>query len=71
MKKYKIVSIIPARSGSKRIIDKNIVKINSKPLIYYSIKQSLSSKLINRTFVSTDSENIEKLLKNMVRKFHS
>ena len=61
MKKYKIVSIIPARSGSKRIIDKNIVKINSKPLIYYSIKQSLSSKLINRTFVSTDSEKYRKI----------
>ena len=42
----KIVSIIPARSGSKRIKDKNIVKLNGKPLIYYSIKRSKQSKLI-------------------------
>ena len=63
MKKYKIVSIIPARSGSKRIKDKNLKKINNKPLIYFSIKQSIDSKLINRTFVSTDSVKYQKIAK--------
>ena len=40
-----IISIIPARGGSKSIKNKNIVKIKSKPLIYYSIKQSLIQNL--------------------------
>lgn len=61
MKKYKIVAIIPARSGSKRIKDKNLSIIKNKPLIFYSIKQSLNSKLINRTFVSTDSQHYRNL----------
>lgn len=51
----KIVSIIPARSGSKSIPDKNILSLNGKPMISYSISDSLNSKLINRTIVSTDS----------------
>ena len=57
----KIVSIIPARSGSKRIKDKNIVKLNGKPLIYYSIKRSKQSKLIQETYFSTDSKKYRKL----------
>ena len=44
----KIISVIPARGGSKGIKNKNIVKINSKPLIYFSIKQSLKTKLIQK-----------------------
>lgn len=52
----RIYSIIPARSGSKSIKDKNIFKINNKPLLYYSIAASKSSKLIDRTFVLTDSK---------------
>ena len=40
----KILSIIPARGGSKGIPMKNIVKINRKPLLYYSVKSSLDSK---------------------------
>ena len=50
-----IISIIPARSGSKRIKDKNIRMINGKPLLAYSIEQSLACKLIDKTIVSTDS----------------
>lgn len=51
----KILSIIPARSGSKSIPDKNIYSYLGKPLIAYSILDSLNSNLINRTIVSTDS----------------
>lgn len=58
-----IVSIIPARSGSKGLKHKNIKKINNLPLLYYSIKTSLKSKLINKTFVSTDSEKYGKIAK--------
>jgi CMP-N-acetylneuraminic acid synthetase len=51
----KILSIIPARSGSKSIPDKNIYSYLGKPLMAYSILDSLNSSLINRTIVSTDS----------------
>jgi len=50
----KIVSLIPARSGSKGIPDKNISNINGKRLIEYNIEASLGSK-VDQTWVSTDS----------------
>lgn len=56
-----IVSIIPARSGSKSIKDKNIIKIGNHPLIAYSIALSLSVTLIKRTIVSTDSKKYAKI----------
>jgi len=40
------IAFIPARAGSQRIKNKNLKKIGSKPLIYYTIKQSLKSKFI-------------------------
>jgi len=53
-----VYSIIPARGGSKRIPKKNIKLLNNKPLIHYSIEQSLQCPEISRTFVSTDSVEI-------------
>ena len=47
-----IYSLIPARSGSKRIKDKNLLKINGKTLLEISIKHSLKTKEIHKTFVS-------------------
>jgi len=54
----KIISLIPAREGSKSIPNKNIVDLNEQPLIAYTILDSLRSKLIEETYVSTDSEKI-------------
>lgn len=51
-----ILAIIPARSGSKSVIDKNIRLIAGKPMMGYSIQHALGSKYINRVIVSTDSE---------------
>jgi len=56
-----IVAIIPARSGSKSIKDKNIISYKNKPLIYHSIQIALKSKLVNRVIVSTDSIKYAKL----------
>lgn len=56
----KIVSIIPARSGSKSIKEKNIVDLCGQPLIAYTILDSIRTKSIDETFVSTDSETIQK-----------
>lgn len=59
-----VIAIIPARSGSKSIPDKNIMSINGKPLIAYSIEQALNSKLITRTIVSTDSDYYAQIAKS-------
>ena len=53
----KILTIIPARSGSKGIIDKNIRLLHNKPLIAWSIEQAKQSMYDMRIIVSTDSEN--------------
>ena len=60
----RIVAIIPARSGSKGIKNKNLIKLLGNPLINYSINYAKKSKLIDRIFVSTDGENISKISKN-------
>ena len=51
-----ILSIIPARSGSKGVAHKNIREVAGKPLLAYPIEHALGSKLITRVIVSTDSE---------------
>jgi len=56
-----IVAIIPARSGSKGIPNKNTKNICGKPLIAWSIETAMKSKKIHRVIVSTDSENIAKV----------
>ncbi len=53
-----ILALIPARGGSKGIPRKNLIPLLGKPLIAYSIEQSLASKLITRTIVSTDDAEI-------------
>ena len=50
-----IIGLILARSGSKGLVNKNIIDFG-KPLMAHSIKSSNDSLLINRTIVSTDSE---------------
>jgi len=52
-----IIAIIPARSGSKGVIDKNIKMLAGKPLIAYSIAAAQLATHIQRTIVSTDSEH--------------
>lgn len=50
------IAIIPARSGSKGLKDKNIIDLCGKPLIAYSIEAATKSGLFDRVIVSTDSE---------------
>ncbi len=51
-----VIAIIPARSGSKSLIDKNIKLLSGHPLIAYSIAAARLSKKIDRVIVSTNSE---------------
>jgi len=62
-KKHKILSVIPAREGSKSIKNKNIRLLNGKPLLCYSIEYALKSILIDKTIVSTDSEHYASISK--------
>ena len=58
-----IISVIPARGDSKGLPGKNIRPILGEPLIGHSIRQSLRSKHVVRTFVSTDSSEIASVAK--------
>ena len=61
---FKVISIIPARGGSKAIKDKNLRELGGKPLVCWPIISSMALKEIDRTIVSTDSEKIAKVAKN-------
>ncbi|EIN2714841.1 acylneuraminate cytidylyltransferase family protein, partial [Escherichia coli] len=54
MRKNKI-AIIPARSGSKGLLNKNILMLCDKPLIAYTIEAAIESKVFDKVIVSTDS----------------
>ena len=58
-----VLAIIPARSGSKRIPNKNIRNFLGKPLIAYAIEQALKSSVIDRVVVDTDSPKIVSIAK--------
>ena len=63
MNSNKIIAIIPARSGSKSIKDKNLTELGKKPLIAWSIQSCFKSKLISKVYVSTDSFKYAKIAK--------
>lgn len=52
----KKIAIIPARSGSKGLKNKNIIDICGKPLMVYSIEAALKSEIFDKIIVSTDSK---------------
>ena len=62
--KSKIVAVIPARGGSKRIPHKNIVDFCGKPLIAWTIEAALESKLFDKVIVSTDDSSIAHVAEN-------
>ena len=58
-----VVALIPARSGSKRIRNKNIKYLGNHPLIAYTICSALNSKIFDYVLVSTDSQEIADVAK--------
>lgn len=57
----KNIAIIPARSGSKGVKDKNIRPLNGIPLMGYAIKAALDSKMFDTVMVSTDSSHYQEM----------
>jgi len=56
--KNSLVAIILARGNSKGVKYKNMIKINNKPLIYWTIRDCFKSKKINSVWVSSDNLSI-------------
>lgn len=57
-KDKKVLAIIPARAGSKRIKNKNKLKLAGKELVRYAIESALSAYLISTIAVNSDDEDI-------------
>lgn len=64
MSRPEILGVIPARAGSKGIPKKNLADLCGKPLIAYSIETALTCRVITRTVVSTDSEEIAEVARS-------
>ena len=58
--KKNLIAFIPARSGSKRIKNKNLQKIKGKSLVYITIEQAVNSKIFDQVYLSSDSDKILK-----------
>jgi CMP-N-acetylneuraminic acid synthetase/spore coat polysaccharide biosynthesis predicted glycosyltransferase SpsG len=67
----KIVAVIPARAGSKRIPNKNVRLIGDRPLIYYAIQCAKESVLVTDIIVTSNSPDIAVIAKQMGIRFHS
>ena len=60
----KNIAIIPVRSGSKRIKNKNLINFFDKPMFIHSVHHALESNLFDKIHVSTESEEIAKICKD-------
>lgn len=57
----KIIGMIPARYGSKRVKQKNLRVMGGKPLIYYAIEAAKSAKTLKEVYVNTESDVIGRI----------
>jgi CMP-N,N'-diacetyllegionaminic acid synthase len=62
---WRVIALIPARGGSKGVPRKNLVKINGRPMIEYTIKAAIESKFIDDVWVSSDDSEILEFSKLM------
>ena len=69
-KKDRVVAIIPARGGSKRLKRKNIFPIWGKPMLYWSIKAAKDSDYITDVWVTTEDKEIKKIALKYGAKVH-
>ena len=65
MVKKRVIAIIPARGGSKRIPNKNCVDFIGKPLITHTINAAINSKVFDEIVVSTDDQLIADISINL------
>ena len=59
------IAVVPARSGSKGLKDKNIRLVNGKPLIHYTLEAAVKSGVFDEVMLSTDSEKYADIAKEV------
>jgi len=57
----KVLAVIPARGGSKRILRKNTRKLGQLPLIAHAIEAAKNARLIDHLIISTDDDEIKRI----------
>jgi CMP-N-acetylneuraminic acid synthetase len=62
------IGLIPARKGSKGLIDKNMLNLNGKPLVQHTIHAALHSSLIGEVWVSSDDLRVLSLADSLKAK---
>ena len=67
-KKLNYIAIIPARKNSKRLVNKNLLKINGKKMFNYTLQAALNCNKIDKILISTDITTLIK--KNNKKVFH-
>ena len=60
----RIVGLIPARVGSKRVPNKNVLQLQGHPLLAYTISAALDSGVFEKVIVSTDSDEYSQIAFN-------
>lgn len=60
----RLLAVVPARSGSKGLPNKNILPLNGKPMLAYSILAAINAGVFEEIFVSTDSEEYAEISKH-------
>ena len=58
IKNPKFIALIPARSGSKGLQNKNLLKISNRTLVEIAIDNALSSNSISKVYLTSDSRKI-------------
>lgn len=58
---HKIIAVIPARAGSKRLKNKNVLSLYGKPMLAHTIEAALRSEIFEDVLVSTDEEKIARI----------
>ena len=61
----KIIAVIPARDNSKRIKNKNLLKINNKPILEINYNNLKKTKIFHKIILSSESSRIQKLSKEI------
>ncbi len=63
----KILCILPIRSGSKEVKNKNILNFRGNPLSYYAITVAIKSKIFDKIIIATDSKKYVHIIKKFTK----
>lgn len=70
MKNKKIIAMIPARLGSKRVKNKNLREINGKALVAYPIEAAIKSGIFDEIYLNSEADEFKEIAKKYGIKFY-